>query len=198
MTCIVAITNGGAVVMGADSCAGAGSFSAPRLDRKVFVTQAGGGLLIGFTSSFRMGDLLRYRLDVARRHPDVPLDRWMRTEFIDAVRACLRSGGFLKSDSAVESGGVFIVAAEGRLFVVDNDFQVGEYAGPFFAVGCGDRLALGAFHAAQRLQGDALTVDDMRARCETALGAAAAFSGYVLPPFHYEVSITLSASKDAA
>jgi ATP-dependent protease HslVU (ClpYQ) peptidase subunit len=198
MTCIVAMTNGGAVVMGADSCAGDGSFSAPRLDRKVFVTQAGGGLLMGFTSSFRMGDLLRYRLDVARRHPDVPLDRWMRTDFIDAVRACLRAGGYLHASNSVESGGVFMVAAEGRLFVVDSDFQVGEYAGPFFAVGCGDRFALGAFHAAQRLQGAAVTVDDMRARCEIALGAAAAFSGYVLLPFHYEVAITLSASKEAA
>lgn len=198
MTCIVAMTDGSAVVMGADSCAGGGTFSGARSDRKVFSTKAGGGLIMGFTTSFRMGDLLRYRLEVGKRHPDVPLDQWMRTDFIDAVRCCLRTGGFLRSNNQEETGGVFMVGAEGRLFVIDNDFQVGEYAAPYFAVGCGERLALGAFYALACRDGAAATVDAMRERCAIALGAAAEFSGFVLPPFHYETALTIKIASEAA
>ena len=59
MTCIAAIKHEGKVYIGADSAAGKGTYLTLRADEKVFKN---GKFGFGFTSSFRMGQLLRYRL----------------------------------------------------------------------------------------------------------------------------------------
>ncbi|TDB75431.1 hypothetical protein [Micromonospora sp. KC723] len=85
-----------------------------------------GPYLMGFTDSFRMGQLLRYALD-APTLPTSPaaLDRHMATTFISAVRKCLDTGGWLHRDGGRETGGTFLVGVAGRLFVIQGDFQVG-------------------------------------------------------------------------
>ena len=65
MTCIVGLEHDGKVYMGGDSAAVGGMDVYPSRIPKVF--QAG-RYLIGYTTSFRMGQLLQYGLDkIARK-----------------------------------------------------------------------------------------------------------------------------------
>lgn len=129
MTCIVALKHtDGEIYMGCDS-AGVGGYSrSNRLDPKIYRV---GEMLIGFTTSFRMGQLLGYSLTLPRHHADVPSETYMATEFINAVRACLKNGGWAEKEKEVERGGTFLVAYKGRIFGVQSDYQVAENAEPY-------------------------------------------------------------------
>jgi hypothetical protein len=161
--------------MGGDS-AGVGGYSLTvRADQKVFKN---GPMLFGFTSSFRMGQLLRYALTVPDHDPRVSVDKYMATTFIDAVRDCLKSHGFARKDAESESGGTFLVGYRGQLFVVHDDYQVGRSADGFDAVGCGHEIAKGALYATAHLRG--------KKRVAVALEAAERFSAGVRSPFCIE------------
>ena len=80
--------------------------------------------MFGFTTSFRMGQLIRYALEPPE--PEGELDRFMSTAFVDAVRACLKDGGWARRDNEREEGGTFLVGVQGRLFAVHDDYQVDE------------------------------------------------------------------------
>jgi hypothetical protein len=105
-----------------------------RADEKVFINQ---NFIFGFTSSFRMGQLLRYSFSPPGQVQGQDLNEYMVTTFIDAVRDCLKEGGFQEKENEVESGGTFLVGHQGHLFTVDSDYQVGESLDGYDAVGCG-------------------------------------------------------------
>ncbi|WP_431977592.1 hypothetical protein [Micromonospora haikouensis] len=172
MTAIVGLVHHGAVHIGGDSAGvGPGWSSTVRADAKVF---RNGPYLMGFTDSFRMGQLLRYALD-APKPPARDLDRHMATTFVDAVRKTLVDGGWMSRSDGRESGGTFLVGVAGRLFQVCGDFQVAEPADGYAAVGCGYDIALGALYA---------TAGQPPARrVRAALEAAAHFSAGVRGPF---------------
>lgn len=174
MTCIVAVKDGDKVILGADSAGAAGHFSQARADEKVFKN---GNFAMGFTSSYRMGQLLRYKLSPPDHDPRTHVDKYMVNEFIDAVRKCLKDGGYASKKDEEETGGTFIVAYQGELFEIQSDYQVMRPADPYCAVGCGYELALGALHATEGLEKQG------EERVLLALEAAAKFSGFVKPPF---------------
>lgn len=175
MTCIVGFVEGNTVWIGGDSAGVGGWDLTVRADRKVF---RNGPMVFGFTTSFRMGQLLRYALTVPDRDPRVEVDRYMATTFIDAVRECLKSHGWAEREKEQERGGTFLVAYERRLFCVDSDYQVGSPVDNFAACGCGGEVARGALYATGHLFG--------RARAELALSAAERCCGGVRGPFHVE------------
>lgn len=186
MTCIVGLADGRNVWMGGDSCGGSGSHAETRRQPKVFRKGRYGqpSMLIGYTSSFRMGQALQFGWKV----PDIPsnghgLLEWMCVEFIDSVRERLAEVGFRKSDNGVETGGTFLVGVKGRLFMVEDDFQVAEMSEPYNAVGCGHHLALGAMYASGTNSRDMNPTEHI----ELALAAAAQWSAYVRAPFHVEI-----------
>jgi ATP-dependent protease HslVU (ClpYQ) peptidase subunit len=189
MTCIVAVAQGGVVCIGGDSAGVAGYGLTQRADEKVFENER---YLFGFTSSFRMGQLLRYRFKPPRRHPDDDLVKFMSTEFVDEVRKCLKEYAYTTIKDSVEEGGTFIVAIEGRIFKIESDFQVGESIHPYDACGCGEDLALGALHAIHRYSAGEHLVDP-KMMVQMALQAAEQFSAGVRAPFH-----TLSSKAPAA
>lgn len=174
MTCIVAVAEAGEVMIGGDSAGSAGHHRRIRADEKVFTK---GQFVMGFTSSFRMGQLLRYSLNVAGKPEDMDDAQYMSTWFVDAVRRCLKDGGFAKVSEGREEGGVFIVGYRGRIYTVESDFQVGIPTEPYDAVGCGIDYALGALHA---LRSTKLTP---KTRVTRALDAASTYSGAVAPPY---------------
>jgi hypothetical protein len=103
----------------------------------------------------------------------------MVTTWTDALRTCLRDGGWARKDSEQEQGGTFLVGVSGRLFVVGGDYQIGEPADGYAAVGCGEDLALGALHATT-----ALGLKPRR-RLTHALAAAEHHSAGVTGPYVY-------------
>ncbi|MFD4258203.1 hypothetical protein ACFWR9_11370 [Streptomyces sp. NPDC058534] len=173
MTAIVGLVHEGTVFIGGDSAGVSGYSLTVRADQKVFTT---GPYVMGFTTSFRMGQLLRYAF--APPAPDgEQLEKFMATTFIDAVRETLKAGGWLRKDSEQEEGGTFLVGVAGRLFIVRDDFQVGEAADGYAAVGCGEEIAVGALYATAKLDMDPAV------RVVCALSAAERFSAGVRRPF---------------
>ncbi len=172
VTCIVGLEYDGRVIIGGDSAGVAGYSITVRADTKVFRNSE---FIMGFTSSFRMGQLLRYSLV-----PPLPqtwdIDRFMATDFISAVRDCLREGGYARNESGSEEGGVFLVGIRGRLYRIDSDFQIGRSIDLYDAVGCGEEFALGSLFGSAHL--------DPLERVGLALEAAAYHSSAVCPPFH--------------
>lgn len=178
MTCVVAMVRDGHVFMGADS-AGVGGYSIRyRKDAKVFTN---GGMLIGFTTSFRFGQILQYEFTPPKHHADVAIERYMVAEVIPAMRSALKTHGYTTVESNTESGGTCMVGYQGRLFVIDSDFQVGESNDPFDAIGCGHDLAMGSMHSTLQIQPQKPPTEHLR----LALEAAARYSAGVAAPFVY-------------
>jgi len=173
MTCIVGLVHDGKVLIGGDSAGVGGLDLQLRADQKVWAKD---GYAFGFTTSFRMGQLLRYSLHLPKRHPDTDLMQYMVTEFIEAVRKCLKEGGFATKKEDAETGGTFLVGTAGRLFRIDSDYQVGEMTGAFDACGCGESYAKGVLFSNHHL-----SPND---RVLQALSAAEAMSAGVRGPFH--------------
>jgi ATP-dependent protease HslVU (ClpYQ) peptidase subunit len=173
LTCIAGLVHDGAVYLAGDSAGCSGWNLIVRTDPKVF---ANGSYVMGFTTSFRMGQLLRYAFTPPE--PDTAdLHRFMCTAFTDALRQCLKDGGWAQKDKEQEEGGTFLVGTHGHLFIVNNDYQVAEPADSYAAVGCGGRYALGALHATE---GSKMAP---QRRLDAALAAAERFSSGVRGPF---------------
>lgn len=134
--------------------------------------------VFGFCGSFRVGQLLRWSLELPTPEGD-DLDRFMVTTFVDAVRSCLKVGGGAHREHEVETpgDGAFLVGYRGRLFGVLNDYQVAAARDGLMAMGCGGDLALGALHASR---------GSARTRIMRALEAAEAYCAGVRGPFTVE------------
>lgn len=178
MTCIVGLEHKGDVWLGGDSAGARNDWSIKRRDdAKVFKLRTGNNFVaFGFTTSFRMGQLLRFSLTLPTQECKDPYE-YMCTVFINSVRECLRHGGYTTIENNVETGGRFLVGYHKKLYCIDHDFQVGRSLSGYDAVGCGDALALGSLHTTQKL------VKHPRERISLALKAAEAFSAGVQRPF---------------
>lgn len=170
MTCIVGLVDKGDVYIGGDSAGVAGLSLSIRADEKVF---GNGPFIMGFTSSFRMGQLLRYKFSPPAQTVHQDDMEYMVTSFIDACRTCFSQNGFGDKDATV--GGSFLVGYKGSLYTVEGDYQVGKLHAPFDSVGCGSDLALGALYATEG--------QPPEKRINLALQAASTFSAGVAPPF---------------
>lgn len=174
MTVIVGLVHRKRVHLAGDSAGVSGYQITIRRDPKVFTN---GPYAFGFTSSFRMGQLLHHAFQPP--HPEGGLDRFMATTFIDAVRKCLKDGGWARKDAEQEEAGTFLVGIHGRLFSIESDYQVAESADQYAAVGCGYDLALGALHATAALN------LPPRQRLTAALRAADHHSAGVCAPYTF-------------
>lgn len=173
MTVIVGLAQKGVVYIGADSAAVSGYTNQVTALRKVFQV---GEFLIGYTSSFRMGQILQYHLEVRQQQDGESDERYMVVAFIEAVRECLKSKGYARIDNNEETGGVFLVGYRGNIYEISSDFQVNHYDGGVAACGAGDSFALAVLLA--------LKASPPMERIQRALEIASDLSPYVAPPFH--------------
>lgn len=182
MTCIVGIVRGGTVYMGGDSC---GASSAPgwvsttstiHASPKVFVN---GGVGFGYTTSFRMGQLLEHALVVPPHPEGMTPQRFVHGPLLNAITECFRAGGYLLTKDGRIDGGMFLIGYRGHLFIMQDDFALIQNVFGFNAVGSGAAVAMGSMHTTQDLGWE--VGDRMRA----ALDAAVRHCTGVLPPFHF-------------
>jgi len=178
MTCIVAMKDRetGDIWMGGDSAGVQGVSLTIRADEKVFEN---GPYIFGFTSSFRMGNLLRYAFSPPQHPFKMGSCRFMATIFIDALRDCLKSGGYARVKDNAEAGGEFLVGYRGAIYSIHSDFQIGRVRHPFATCGSGGRVAIGALMAMDRIGQPA----DTRSRVVSALKIAEAATTGVRGPF---------------
>lgn len=173
-TCIVALRHSGHLYMAGDS-AGVND----RLRQYHVITQKvfkKGEYLFGFTSSWRMGQLLQHKLNIPDKRKKIEPCVHMATEFIEAVRVCLKKGGYMKIEDNVETGGVFLVGYRNMIFLIESNFQVLQILEPYLAVGCGASIALGSLYTSRKKK-------NPRAVLRIALEAAERFSAGVRRPF---------------
>lgn len=187
MTCIVGYIDSprNRVLIGADSCGAnvAQYHKRVRKDPKVFKNDQ---YIIGFTSSFRMGQLLRFYKLPSYRDGDRDRDifEFMCTTFVEEVRKILKAGAYTTVSNNTETGGQFLVGFKGRLFEIESDFQVSEVQENYTAIGCGFEYALGSLHSIVHHK---ISAED---KIVAALSAAAEFDAYVCPPYKILVQKT--------
>lgn len=178
MTCIVGyVDDDKNIWMGGDSAGTNGRFQQRiRTDEKVFIKD---NMIFGFTTSFRMGQLLRYALTIPEHSRKKDTMTYMCTDFIESVRSMLKEKGFNSKEKDVDLGGTFLVGYQGNLFEIADDYQVAHPSQNFEACGCGGDLAVSAMYTMISLKLD-LSPEKMIRR---ALKAAYKFSAGVKPPF---------------
>lgn len=174
MTAVAGLVHDGRVHLAADSAMTAGWALTISAHPKVFRV---GPYVIGTSGSPRVAQLMRYALDVPEPLGD--LHRFMATVFIDAVRQTLKEGGAATKESEREgTGGSFaLVGVGGRLFEIQSDYQAGESANGFAAIGCGFEACLGVLYATP---GSA-----PRRRLQVAMEAAELLNAAVRGPFAF-------------
>lgn len=176
MTCIVGLIDkeNNVVNIAGDSAGVSGYSLSVRADEKVFKK---GDFVFGFTTSFRMGQILRYNLQIPKYYPDIDIFEYMVKDVIQSIRNVFNSCGYMKVDSNVDSGGTFLVGFKGKLFTIYSDFQVAENIDNYAAVGCGADLALGSLYSTKDNK-------DIDYRISKALEAASYHSAGVCFPIH--------------
>lgn len=190
MTCIVGIRHDSGVLLGGDSVGcDSGGNAQMRRDPKVFLLNR--HVAIGYTSSFRMGQLLRFNLQlpaiVDAVGDKVTTDEfeWAVKQFIPACRTALKDGGYARSESGEDRGGFFLLAVRSRLFEIASDFQVGEPTPHYVSTGSGEQYAMGALHALMTPNAPLLNAKRARELATKALEASVYHSAYVRPPFEF-------------
>ena len=182
MTCIVGLVDSGAVYIGGDSSRVSGKTLRVRSGFKVF---RNGEFLFGCAGSIRVEQLLHYKFTPPPHGEGVDPDCYMATDFVDAVREVLEKGGTLgKFTTGEEKAGdsALLVGYRGRLYEMDDDFQMVRQGDPFASVGCGSNVAMGAMYMGE--VAFALSPEEKIVR---ALEAAARYHCGVCGPFDVQV-----------
>lgn len=176
MSCIVGITDGETVTFGADSAGGFGDEIYTLAIHKAF---ARGPYLFGVCGSMRVGQILRFKVDL----PDPPaadLEPFLVRELAPAIRRALVEEGVAGSGPAILGDKTTIlVGCRGQLWTICADLTLVREA-PYAAIGSGRLRAYGALHALH-----AAGVEPVRRQLELALEAAAAYTSNVRPPWHF-------------
>lgn len=152
MTCIVGLVDNGVVYMGADSLGSNGYTKTVRKDKKVFKLKDTDNALLGFTSSYRMGQLLMYASGLIDKRDEPNINHeYLVTEFIPNVIGLLEHGGYSRNNSGEKNGGCFLLAYKDKLYNIQSDYQVGESSLNYDACGSGEDHALGSLHSTEGL-----------------------------------------------
>lgn len=135
--------------------------------------------ILGYTSSFRMGQLLTYSTELIDKRDEPNINHeYIVTKFIPNVIKLFEDNGYGTNKSGEKEGGVFLLAYKDKLWKVENDYQVGELFDNYDACGSGEDFALGSLK----------TTEDMNLspmeRIHLALQSASKFSVGVQPPFY--------------
>lgn len=141
------------------------------------------GMLIGFSGSVRVGNILQYMYKPDSFHPDKdePME-YLVQQWIEGLRSALKIGGVAAGGRSVgeqdwmDSG--ILVALHGLLFAIQDDFSVIPIKEHYHATGCGYYLAMGALYAQRNLVPDKSVVKE-------ALSAAAHFNPFCGPNFTF-------------
>lgn len=180
MTCIVGLVDKDTVYIGADSLGSNGYSKTVRKDKKVFHLKDIERAVMGYTSSFRMGQLLMYGTGLIEKidaYENKINHEYMVTKFIPNVIKLFDNGGYGKTDNGQKKGGEFLFGYKDQLYQIESDYQVGEPIEKYAACGSGEDFALGSLHSTKK-------IEDPIERIRMALQAATNYSVGVAPPYY--------------
>lgn len=177
MTCIVGISDGERIVMGADS-AGSSSDTQEIYDIASSKIWAIGEYLVGIAGSYRAGQLARWHMSWPEPPgPGADLEGFVVREVVASLRRTLDEAGFVAATEPTRAP-QFLIGLRGRLFAIGGEFAAIRLATPFVAIGSGRHTAYGAL---QILAGLELGLEEKVSR---ALHAAQLQTANVREPFY--------------
>lgn len=147
MTCIVAFkTIEGNSVIAGDFMASNGHHFRKVATSKVFLKSD--KCAIGYTSSFRMGQILEHYWSLPARVEDQDVDSYVNVDIIESLRATFSAYGYgLKTSNGTtieDIGGTFLLLYEDRIYEIQCNYSALDYESGIVAVGSGMDAALGA------------------------------------------------------
>ena len=173
MTVIVALKENGVVYMGGDSAGTSEHRISVRKDAKV---KKIGNILIGFSGSFRAGQIISRDFKCPTRGKKQSLQAFMSTTFINSFLDSLADNDYIPPHD--NTGVDILIAIEGKIFSILSDCQIEEVYSHYNAIGSGADSALGALYATNKLGIPPIT------RVKLCLSASAQFCNQVRRPFH--------------
>lgn len=173
MTTILGIEHADGALLAADSM-GSGNVCADTVVQSKLVRH--GEFILGFTGSFRMGDILRYHLKIAAA-PKTQMYKHIVTSVVPAIRAAFKEYGLATEDGGASTCGAMLIATRGRVYEIAADYHVGRSVFGYNATGSGCYPALGALSASAG--------KSPRARAIAALVAAEKHTVGTRPPWRF-------------
>lgn len=151
MTVVVGIVHNNVVHMAADTQASS-CYVKHTISSKVFyITNGKEKLLIGFCGTLRLMQIVKYHLVVPEHQEGDSDEEYLCTAFISRLRHACVLHGFSVIDNSEEkfSSGSILVGYRGKLFVIENNFQVMEIVDNYTAIGSGMEFSLGSLHTSE-------------------------------------------------
>lgn len=170
MTCIVGLIENGKIYLGGDSAAISNDEIIIRKDIKIITKD---NFIIGFSGSYRMGQLLRYEFSTPAID-GMDLMQYMVTKFVESLRNCFEKNKFTDNEW------IFLIGSAGRLFTIYRDYQVAESVDNYSSCGSGWMLARGSLYTTGQIANNM----SPESRIEMALQAAEKYNTGVRGPFH--------------
>lgn len=144
MTCIVAEVVKGVVHMAGDKL-GSNGYSKMLVSKsKVFIK---GEFIIGYTSSFRMGQLLEYTWTPPEKLTSQAEELYIYKTVVDSVKETLKADGYATD----KSGGTFLFGYKGSIYEMQDDFAIFK-AEKYTAVGCGEQEAKAVLYTLDKVK----------------------------------------------
>lgn len=176
MTCIVAIKHNKKIYMGGDAAGVAGYDITPYVHPKVFFNHHDKKFIIGYTHSFRMGQILQYSFKPPEHKGRISDMQYLVSVFIPSLMKCMKKEYFGRIEEGNSAKlGQFIMGYKSNLYCIESDFQVGTTRRDHMTLGCGTDYACGSLYETKKLP--------PKQRVLNALSAAATYSAGVCKPF---------------
>lgn len=163
------------IFMGGDSC-GSNSYDITiRKNKKVFIKN---NMIFGFTSSYRMGQIIQYCFNIPYHEKDLNNYEYLCSIFIKELIKCFKDNGFLeKNENGRYNGGTFLLGYKGCLYQIQDDFNIAELTLNYHACGSGEDYAMGALNILNKKK------LNPKEKIKNALTTAEKFSRLVSSPF---------------
>ena len=153
MTCIVAMVEDGVVHMAGDKLGSNGYTKSISERSKVFIN---GDFLMGYTTSFRMGQLLEFSWNPPEKMGSMSDDKFFYFTVINSIKSLFKEDGF---SGKSEEGGTFLIGYKGKLYKVQSDYAVFEVTN-YTACGCGEDEAETVLFTFEKVQLEDWSIED--------------------------------------
>ena len=158
MTCIIAHTDGVSSFIAGDKLGSNGFTKTVQTEPKVFekefiklhddgLTRTKEVMALGYTTSFRMGQLLNYNLNLPEQDASQTLSQYLVLKVIPIIRQMFKEEWGARDASQDVGGGQFIILHNHTIYEVQEDFSVLQPKTRITAVGSGTYHAIAAMQA---------------------------------------------------
>lgn len=160
-----------------------------------------GKYLLGAAGDVRAINILHHVFQPPNPHPDLEgkkLDQFFTATFIPALRECFDNQGYSvpvgdDKKHTAEQGSQILVAINGVIYIVDEDYSWASEATGVYAIGTGSAYALGAMQVLTRNK--KMTPQQAKTQAIKALNVAAKFDPYTGAPYNTYVQMYGAARK---